>query len=196
MIIPGPRRPPAFSACVNVSITQRTDRPQPAFLQDHENYISFVVVPVIHACSLCDLLATNSHRLLSSAGSCSASLPLIVRSFVFGSWRAMRCCPFIVYSGQIGERSSLNVFGSPARTKESQYAMSSSANARSRSVCGSNVVVPLNLLPNVDEHHKRQAGRWKVVGTRTQSKFLRTSSSSQTSGKQMSHCSPAGCIGR
>ena len=57
----------------------------------------------------------------------------------------MRCLPAASYAGQLGARASLNAFGSPARTNESQYAISSSANARSTSRCGWNVVVPFHL---------------------------------------------------
>ena len=56
------------------------------------------------------------------------------------------------YAGQTGERASLNVFGSPARTKESQYAMSSAANAWSAGLCGWNTVepfVPVDVPRNI-----------------------------------------------
>lgn len=47
--------------------------------------------------------------------------------------------------GQMGDRESLCTFGSSARTKDSQYAMSSSLNASSMGVKGVKTVVPFVL---------------------------------------------------
>jgi len=44
-----------------------------------------------------------------------------------------------------GDRLSLNLFGSPERTKDNQYAMSSSAKALSAGDVSENVVVPFKL---------------------------------------------------
>lgn len=57
----------------------------------------------------------------------------------------MRFFWVVVYPDQTGDLASLNVFGFFARTKDSQYAMSSSAKAVSTGVIDVKVVDPLNL---------------------------------------------------
>ena len=69
-------------------------------------------------------------------------LPL---SVTVPSVRTTRFVWLVVYAGQVGALASLNVFGLPERTKDSQYAMSSDANAFSEGVMGEKVPVPLNL---------------------------------------------------
>ena len=69
-------------------------------------------------------------------------LPL---AFTVPSVSTMRCADDGRYTGHTGARSNLNLLGSPDRTKDSQYAISSEANASSEGVMFEKVVEPLNL---------------------------------------------------
>jgi hypothetical protein len=51
----------------------------------------------------------------------------------------------VVKAVQEGDLSSLNVFGSPERTNDIQYAISSRAKLTSAALIGANVVVPSSL---------------------------------------------------
>lgn len=91
----------------------------------------------------------NSHLPVSVFPSISLLLPLInaVPSLA-GSGPCVRinlCLSLAEYSDHSGDLESLNVFGSPERTKESQYAMSSEAKAFSVLFWAVKVVVPLKL---------------------------------------------------
>lgn len=88
--------------------------------------------------------ATKLHLFASSADSCSAKFPLIVVDPLGSSCSTIRALSD-VNGAQAGDRASLKVFGFPARTKETQYAISSCANVISAGAMGWKVVVPFIL---------------------------------------------------
>ena len=146
--------------------------------------------PHRYACWCDALLATNAQRLLSASGSVSIVLPLTCVDAP--SCSAMRAFPATVYAGQMGERASLCVLGSPLRTKESQHAMSSEANASSIGRCGWNVVVPLNLGTTSQLMKSYVAPRVPMKKSMlTLSTSHETSSSSQRRGRRCP-CSRSG----
>jgi len=88
--------------------------------------------------------ATTSHLPLSSALSNSKKLPLTRPS------SGASCNTILDFFDDVnrfhaGDHLSLNLFGSPARTNDTQYAMSSSANAVAVGDISENVVVPFGL---------------------------------------------------
>lgn len=102
-----------------------------------------------YACSSPALLAIDSHLPASTFPSTSLLLPLgnvvPLLSALGPSVNTIRRLSLVEYVDHSGDLESLNVFGSPERTKESQYAMSSEAKAFSVLFWVVKVVVPLNL---------------------------------------------------
>lgn len=86
----------------------------------------------------------NAHLLASPTGSSSTYTPLCTVEFFGSSCSTVRL--FVEKSGQTGDRLSLKVFGSSDRTKESQYAMSSSLNAVSILLRPVKTVLPFVLM--------------------------------------------------
>lgn len=109
----------------------------------------YIYIRPDQACSSPNLLAMNSHLPVSVFPSTSLVLPLInaVPSLARSRpcVRIILCLSLAEYSDHSGDLESLNAFGSPERTKESQYAMSSEAKAFSVLFWAVKVVVPLKL---------------------------------------------------
>jgi hypothetical protein len=100
------------------------------------NAIQFCCTPTIPA--------TTSHLSLSSALSNSKKLPL-TRPCLGASCNTILDFFDGVNRFHVGDHLSLNLFGSPARTNDTQYAMSSSAKSVALGDISENVPVPFAL---------------------------------------------------
>ena len=91
-----------------------------------------------------DSVPSNAHLSISSAGTSSTELWLVAVLLLIAN--RIREGEEVVYCGQSGDLESLYLFGSPLRTKDSQYAIVSSANACSAGVWVSWIAVPFSLI--------------------------------------------------
>ena len=103
-----------------------------------------IIAAGFHVWVMSDSVPSSAHLSISSAGTSSTELWLVAVLLLIAN--RIREGEEVVYCGQSGDLESLYLFGSPLRTKDSQYAIVSSANACSAGVWVSWIAVPFSLI--------------------------------------------------